>query len=168
MFRTLRRVELGRYILSLAIEDSSGSVSPFWASTLWLGEEVLDPNWWLFVYTGPGQRRSTTTNDGEPATVVHWNRRETVFHDSRVVPVLFEISSILTTRSEEALRWATTTTVAGPTGPFPPSPLLLSGLAKYLTPPATVPTGSGDGKPFPSLSDYLFPPEDNDNPKPKK
>jgi hypothetical protein len=64
---------------------------------LWLGEEItVEPPYWIFVYTGPGQRRFTTTEGSkEPALVLHWGKPQTLLGYPMIAPTLFRIGGIL-------------------------------------------------------------------------
>ncbi|MBY0276096.1 hypothetical protein K2Z84_12185 [Candidatus Binatia bacterium] len=93
-YRTHASLNLGEYILCLGAQQPDGSVAPIQNTLLWLGDERLDQDSFLFVYTGRGQRRSTVAG-GRPALVLHWQSPQTMFNLPGVVPVTFHISGIL-------------------------------------------------------------------------
>jgi hypothetical protein len=55
---------------------------------------------WVFVYTGPGTRRTTTVaNSTDTAIVLHWNKEGTLFvPGSPVKPLLFRLGAMRSPR----------------------------------------------------------------------
>jgi len=102
-YRAQRQVNLAEYIVCLAATHPDGTVAPLTDHMLWLGGEHVDAGHWIFVYTGPGERRATKTLTGEPAIVIHWGYRQTILSDQRIVPAMFHLGGILTARSAETL-----------------------------------------------------------------
>jgi len=118
-YRAQRPVNLAEYIVCLAATHPDGTVAPLTDRMLWLGGEQIDAGYWIFIYTGPGERRITKTTGGEPAIVIHWGQRQTILTDQRVVPVMFHLDGILTARSAETLGELLKHLTPGP--PMPPT-----------------------------------------------
>src|SRR3979490_348041 len=64
-------VDLGRFFLTLGWQSPDGAGAVPFDTFLWLGETQIQPNQWLFVYTGLGTTRTSTTKGGENLYVLH-------------------------------------------------------------------------------------------------
>lgn len=103
VFRPTRQIRLAEYLICLALRiknDKPGwpdSFLPIPKYTLWLNHEgIIGPNYWIFVYTGPGDRQMTSeVTTGEPALVLHWGLDHTVLAEGGVEPVIFHLEGIL-------------------------------------------------------------------------
>jgi hypothetical protein len=100
VLRPKRRIVLAEYILCLGLKMPAGVV-PLRDNMFWFGEEItVEPPYRIFVYTGPGVRRFTTTKgSSEPALVLHWGKPGVVLESPLIEPVLFYIGSMLTPSS---------------------------------------------------------------------
>jgi hypothetical protein len=98
LLRVLQRVRLTEFILCLGASAPEGGTFLLKDLMFWFGDESwLEPPYWIFVYTGPGERRLThVTNSGEPALVLHWGRPSTLFTNSSLEPVLLRLGGIAT------------------------------------------------------------------------
>jgi hypothetical protein len=90
-----RPVQLGKYLLIAGWGGPDGSSAlPFHNHMMWLGELQLQPGQWLFVYTGPGATRTSSTESGESLLVLHWGCTEVTFTNPNTVPMLFHVASV--------------------------------------------------------------------------
>lgn len=89
-------VNLGQYGLMLGIFGGQGKGAwPLKDNFLWFGDGWINKDDWLFVYTGSGQARSTPgPNAAETFYSIYWGRPNTIFHASKVVPILFRVDAV--------------------------------------------------------------------------
>jgi hypothetical protein len=85
-------VNLGNYFLLLGSQRQPYSAMPIPNQSFWLGEMVLEPWTWLYVFTGPGSPGFTTQQEtGETAYVMHWGRKGIVLREEHIVPVIMRM-----------------------------------------------------------------------------
>ncbi len=96
--RANSRTYLGDYFLLAGVLVPNGRAIPVPNISLWLGEDTIDSNSWLLVYTGPGEGKLMTQmkDTKEPALVLHWQLPTTIFQVSHIVPVLVKIDVLST------------------------------------------------------------------------
>jgi hypothetical protein len=102
VFRPTRQVKLSEYIVSLAAKVDSPrpglpvTFLPIPEYTLWFNHEgMIGPDYWIFVYTGPGERQMTKeAATKEPALVLHWGLENTVLSDPATEPILLHLDGI--------------------------------------------------------------------------
>lgn len=87
---------LGQYGLMIGV---SGGVDkgawPLKDNLLWFGDGWVKKDDWLFVYTGSGRPQATPgTNGAESLFSIYWGREHTIFHASKVVPILFRVDAV--------------------------------------------------------------------------
>jgi len=93
VLKTQNYLNLAPYGLLLTAQQNN-IATPLHDQFFWLGETVLDPNTWVFVYTGAGFPRMTKTLvTNEPAYVLHWNRANVIFHQASLLPTLIRIDA---------------------------------------------------------------------------
>lgn len=64
--------------------------------SFWLGNGIVGPDDYVFIYTGSGEATVMPSIDGKGhAYVMFWGRATTVFTDPNVVPMLVKIGAIL-------------------------------------------------------------------------
>jgi hypothetical protein len=97
VLRPTQRIRLAEYIVTLALKLPGGLVRPITDNMFWFTEEIsIEPPYWVFLYTGPGETRFTTLlNTKEPALVVHWGRQATVLSSESIDPVIFHLEGML-------------------------------------------------------------------------
>gem|GEM_PF-6571704 len=104
MLRPVREVRLGEYILCPGYKveanrpGGSPSYLPIPGYTYWFSFDAqqIGPPYWIFLYTGPGERRMTTElNSKEPALILHWGQTQTLFGIENVDPVLLHLDGIV-------------------------------------------------------------------------
>ena len=89
-------VNLAQYGVLLGYMMDNGMAVPYRDNFYHFPEKLVLPNTWVFLYTGPGTDQETTRiNTQEPAWVFHWQRPSTIFAQSRNVPVIFKMDSVL-------------------------------------------------------------------------
>lgn len=89
----------------LLLTAQQGNVgTPYMDQFFWFGETVLDPNTWVYVYTGAGIPRMTKTSiTNEPAYVIHWNRADVIFTQDFLQPTLIRIGAAVNQHSDMSL-----------------------------------------------------------------
>jgi len=93
--RFLFPVNLGPYALVCGPRTPMGSVLVSSAHFLKLPDREVAGATWVVVYTGNGiDRDSTMLGSGEPAIVLHWGQKKTLFGASGWAPALLEVSGI--------------------------------------------------------------------------
>ena len=94
--------QMGEYGLLVGIQQEPNVATPIPDVFFWFGTGIVKANSYLLVYTGSGEGLVTTLQgSGDPAYIVHWGRRSTLFADSRVVPILIHIDGVGVGRSPE-------------------------------------------------------------------
>ncbi len=88
--KTHQRVDLRDYIVLICFSiPGVEGVFPMPNLSFWLGADILDPGYWIILYTGSGERIFTrTTETNEPALVMHWNSPQTLFSNNNIVASL--------------------------------------------------------------------------------
>jgi hypothetical protein len=102
VFRSTRQVKLSEYIVTLAAKTDPpqpglpASFLPIPQYTLWFNYEgLIGSGFWIFVYTGPGERQMTReSSTKEPALVLHWGLKNTVLNDPMTEPVLLHLEGL--------------------------------------------------------------------------
>lgn len=97
-------VQLGHFILGIGWAGPGGAMAtPFRDNSLWLGELLVRPEQWVFVYTGPGESRTVKSTTGEDLIVMHWNRETVLFTDPNVTPMLMQMSAVAVGRTPDSM-----------------------------------------------------------------
>lgn len=90
-----KAVDLVQYGLMLGIRGPDGAALPLRDNLLWFGNGWVQEGDWLFVYTAPGEGRITPLpNNDEKLYSVHWGKKQTVFQNRDLVPILFRMDGI--------------------------------------------------------------------------
>lgn len=88
-------VDLGAYGLMLGIRGSNGSAVPIRDNLLWFGHGWVSKGDWLFVYTAPGNARvNQLPNNTEKLYSIHWGKKQTLFQNHELVPILFRMDAV--------------------------------------------------------------------------
>ena len=104
VIRVKEQIQLTNYLLMLGIPVGENHAIPLNFDVFWFGDDILDPLTWIFIYTGPGQRRITTLNNtNDPAVVMHWGKRNTILNNENITPVLVSIEGVLVAPHQEYL-----------------------------------------------------------------
>ncbi len=94
--RPTQRVNLAEFCLTLGLKTSENSVAPLPDHFLWFGNRIVEPPYWILVYTGKGLASDVTFANGERGFKYYWNKPITLFSIPDVVPVLFHMDSVAT------------------------------------------------------------------------
>lgn len=95
VIRPTREVNMGQFGLLLGIKKGNGLASPIWDHFLWFGDGTIKPPEWIFIYTGQGvPRQAKNIPTGEPAAVIHWNKKTTILNDSNIAPILIRVDGV--------------------------------------------------------------------------
>jgi hypothetical protein len=97
VLRPTRRITLAEYVVNLGLKAPGGLVRPLPNNLFWFSDEItIEPPYWIFLYTGPGERLFTTLRSTkEPALVLHWGRPMTILQNPQVEPLVFHLGGIL-------------------------------------------------------------------------
>ena len=92
-------VDLGFFAVVLGLRNPSPEgallATPLVDSMYWLGSTLIQAGDWVFLFTGPGTPTVTRSNDNRcNLHITFWNRPKTVFHDKRVIPLLWRLNGI--------------------------------------------------------------------------
>ena len=103
VLRTQTYLNLAPYGLLLTLQQGK-TATPFIDQFFWFGETILDPETWVYVYTGVGLPRMTKTlGTNQPAYVIHWNRENVIFNQDLVNPTLIRIDAATNNSSDSSL-----------------------------------------------------------------
>lgn len=95
ILRPTEIVDLGGFGLYIGKMMPNNMIWPYPDNFLWLGNLIVQPPAWIFIYTGLGQfQESKLPITGHQAYTYHWGKKFTVFDDPQSVPVLFKYSGI--------------------------------------------------------------------------
>jgi hypothetical protein len=88
------RVNLGQYGIMIGLRGASGLAYPFKDNLFWFGDAIVNAGDWIWTYTSPGAPRSRMLSDGAVIYSLYWGRKETVFHNPDLVPILFRVDAV--------------------------------------------------------------------------
>jgi hypothetical protein len=88
-------LNMGQFGVMLGVKGADGTAFPIKDNLYWFGDGYVFKGDWVFLYTGPGEGRTTELpNSQEKMYTVHWGRDTTVLIDTNIVPILFRVDSI--------------------------------------------------------------------------
>lgn len=91
-------LNLGQYGVMLGIKATDGFAFPVRDNLFWFGDGLVFQGDWLFIYTGPGQARtSPVPNTSETLYSIHWGRPTTILNAKELVPILFRVDAVQVT-----------------------------------------------------------------------
>lgn len=94
VLQTNSEVNLAQFAIVLVYKPAETSF-PLKDHFFWLGDMQLDKGTYIYIYTGSGQTRHTKTSEtNEPAYVIHWGKKNVVFDEPNIEPVLFQIGGM--------------------------------------------------------------------------
>jgi hypothetical protein len=89
------RVNLGQYGIMLGIYTQHNTAIPYKDHMFWFGDGYIGKGDWIFIYTGMGEPRKTSSSDGTSNIyTVFWGKSQTVFANSNIVPLLFRVDAV--------------------------------------------------------------------------
>jgi len=88
-------LNLGQYGLMIGVRGQASMAFPIRDNMLWFGDGLVNKGDWIFVYTGPGEAKTTMLpNNQERLYSIHWGRKETILHHPDLVPILFRVDAV--------------------------------------------------------------------------
>lgn len=95
-------VNLGQYGLMIGIRGGNNGAVPIRDNMLWFGDGMVNKGDWIFVYTGPGEAKTTQLpNNKERLYSIHWGRKETILHHHDLMPILFKVNAVIVPQEME-------------------------------------------------------------------
>ena len=94
MIRPTEPVNISKFGVLVGVRAPGGTVFPLLDNLFWFGDVEVSPPAWILLYTKPGTYHLGTHTDGAPVHSFFWNRGQTVFYASHIVPVVFEMSAL--------------------------------------------------------------------------
>ncbi len=86
---------LGQYGILVGLYQGGGLATPFIDHLFWFGDGMVRKGDWIFVNTGPGTPSSTTASESDGKIFsIYWGKKQTVFANSNIVPVLFRLDAV--------------------------------------------------------------------------
>ena len=93
--RINQRVNLGQYGIMLGRYAHSKMAIPIQDHLFWFGDGLVDEGDWIFIGTGEGTPKISATLDQlRKIYTVFWNKPNTVFANTNIVPLLFRIDAV--------------------------------------------------------------------------
>ncbi|HWW89007.1 MAG TPA: hypothetical protein VNZ26_35685 [Vicinamibacterales bacterium] len=95
-------VDIGQYAIVLARRaERTGMAMPLPDAMFWFNTTVIPTGDFMLLWTGAGRPHSALTGDGK-ATLhqFFWNRAQTIFHDSNIVPMLWRLGGVVVESSD--------------------------------------------------------------------
>jgi len=95
LLRVNEQVNLGLYGLLIGLPVGGGFAFPIRDNFFWFGDGLVNAGDFIFVYTGPGEARANKLpNTEENVYSIHWGRKETVFANETLIPILFRFDGV--------------------------------------------------------------------------
>lgn len=93
--RAIYATNMAQFGILVGLRGENGGGIPINDNYFWFGEGNVGPNDWIFVYTGPGEARSSKLpNSDGMLHSVHWGRKTTIFNHPDILPIIIRISSV--------------------------------------------------------------------------
>jgi hypothetical protein len=94
-------IDIGWYAIILSqrgqIRDHA---TPIKDCMYWFGSGSVAPNDFFFLYTGSGTRSTLPPDGGHGKLFIEfWGKKETIFHNAQIVPVLWRLNGIVVERT---------------------------------------------------------------------
>jgi len=88
-------LNLGQYGVMIGVRATGNSAFPVRDNLLWFGDGIVNKGDWTFIYTGPGEPKTTVLpNNEERIYSIHWGRDQTIFQHPDIVPILFRVDAV--------------------------------------------------------------------------
>jgi hypothetical protein len=96
VFKAQSAIDLGRYAVVLGVRYlQTGNLVPIRDTMFWFGSGTVQPQDWVFLFTGSGQPRSTPNAEGNGQLhLVYWGKEHTVFHDPTTEPMIWRLDGL--------------------------------------------------------------------------
>jgi len=97
-------VNLGQYGVMLGVYYKLDSAIPYQDNLFWFGDGLVEKNDWIFIYTGDGRPTSSKTIDKHNNVYsLFWGKKNTIFANSNIVPILFRVDAVNVLRPQANL-----------------------------------------------------------------
>lgn len=94
--RVKEKTETGAFGIVLGIYAENGYAKPLLDHFFWFGDGVVQEGDWIFVNTGDGDARlNRSTDDKNDVYSMFWKKKNTVFANTNIVPIIFRIESVV-------------------------------------------------------------------------
>jgi len=94
--RPMQTTLLSQFGVAVGVFDSAtGGARLLFDNVFWFPDKVVMPPSWVLIFTGPGQPRDLVLDDGQQGHTFFWQRKTTLFHDVRLVPVLIRVGGAI-------------------------------------------------------------------------
>ncbi len=88
-------VNMGQFGIMLGVSVSDETALPIHDNLYWFGDGYVLKGDWVFLYTGPGEpRTSELPGAKDKLYTIHWGRKTTVLGEVNVVPILFRVDAV--------------------------------------------------------------------------
>jgi hypothetical protein len=96
VLRPTESVNLAQFGILLGYKTENGSIVPLNDHFFWFCEIVVPTPSWIVVFTGEGTFDVIPhAQSGQPVYVFYWGRKQTIFHDPKAVPIIFQLNAVL-------------------------------------------------------------------------
>ncbi|MBO6838677.1 MAG: hypothetical protein JJ878_18670 [Alphaproteobacteria bacterium] len=93
-------VEMSQFGLLVGVKQGGGTALPTNDNFFWFGGGVVQPNDWIFLYSGTGSPTARDIpNSRTKLYSVFWGRGQTVFNHPELVPMLVRVGGVTVERS---------------------------------------------------------------------
>ena len=88
-------ISMGQFGLILGIRQQQRTAFPIRDNFFWFGDGYVAAGDWIFVYTGPGEARtSELPGSTQKLYSLHWGRQNTILSSPEIVPFLFRMDAV--------------------------------------------------------------------------
>ena len=88
-------INMGQFGLFLGVRQQQGAAFPIRDNFFWFGDGYVAAGDWIFVYTGPGEARtSELPGSTQKLYSLHWGRQNTILSSPEIVPFLFRMDAV--------------------------------------------------------------------------
>lgn len=90
-------LDISPYVVFAAVRTAPGTdlISPLRDHMFWFGSAFLQPNDWIFLYTGHGTPSTFPASDGNGQVhTLYWGHSLTIFHDPQVIPAIARFNGL--------------------------------------------------------------------------
>lgn len=97
-------INLGNIGLMIGVYQETGFAFPIRDNLFWFGDGIMNQGDFLNVYTGPGSPRTAELpNTSGKMFTLHWGRKQTIFDNPDITPILFRADAVNVFRPTLAL-----------------------------------------------------------------
>ncbi|WP_414660223.1 hypothetical protein [Horticoccus sp. 23ND18S-11] len=123
-FQIKLAVNLGNYAVVVGWKGSDGSAIPLPDQFYWLGEQWVDADSILLLYSGSGTRQTGMLQELKKTYLaLHWGKPSVIFDNPNFAPLLFQIGAVGFTDTSYSLLAPKTPSLPTPSGTLPTLPV---------------------------------------------